>query len=199
MAYEKAQATVASAPSVLAALSVLRTLCDYDPHTGTSAKLDRATDVIRYLCIERGEKAVVFSYLLRPLDILETRLENEHGLSCVGIFQGKLTSNERTVMLAKFRNMKAGVLLASTRAAGEGVTLTDANNVLLINRWWNPSSNSQAIDRVHRIGQTRPVAVYVFEAVGTIEERLAEILSGKEELFDDVVGRLASPAELNAL
>lgn len=198
-AYRDAQAAVASATSVLAAFSVLRTLCDYDPNTDVSAKLDRTVELVERLCIKKKEKAVVFSYLLKPLQILQSRLVDKPGLSHVGIYQGSLTSKERTIMLTRFENMKSGVLLASMRAAGEGLTLTGANNVLLINRWWNPSSNAQAIDRVHRIGQTRPVAVYLFEAIGTIEERLAEILSGKEELFDDVVGRLAKPADLNAL
>ena len=189
-AYRRALEASASSKDVLASVTKLRKLCDYEPMSGTSAKVDRAMTILRDICCGRAQKAVVFSYLLKPLELLQSRI-CPSDVPVVGVYQGSLTERERTAMLDRYRKLKKGVLLASMRAAGEGLTLTDANNVVLINRWWNPSSNAQAIDRVHRIGQRLPVTVYYFEAVGTIEERLSEILADKEELFDEVITRLA--------
>ena len=190
-AYREAWEASASAEDVLAAFRRLQTLCDYDPTTGASAKLDRAMEIIATICGRDDQKAVVFSYLLRPLELLKDRLRRSTEVPFVGVYQGKLTAGQRTVMLERYRELHAGVLLASMRTAGEGLTLTDANHVLLINRWWNPSANAQAVDRVHRIGQQLPVTVYFFEAIGTVDERLSEMLKDKEELFDEVVARLA--------
>lgn len=190
-AYQRAQKVGASAEDMLAAFRKLQTLSDYDPSTGASAKLDRAIEILTTICSDIGQKAVVFSYLIRPLELLKDRLLTTTDVSFAGVYQGNLTTSERTMMLKRFRELRSGVLLASLRAAGEGLTLTEANHVLLINRWWNPSANAQAIDRVHRIGQQLPVTVYYFEAVGTVDEHLTEVLEGKEELFEEVVARLA--------
>ncbi len=80
--------------------------------------------------------------------------------------------------------------VASSRIASEGLTLTEANNVIFLNRWWNPSSNSQARDRVVRIGQERPVTIYNLYCSGTIEERVSEILNEKEGLYSQVLDGL---------
>lgn len=189
-AYQQSVEESASEKDVLAALRRLQTLCDYDPETGVSAKLDRVQEILTTICGHRGEKAIVFSYLLHPLELLKQRLATTD-VPSAGVYQGSLTTRERTDMLDRYRRLQPGVLLASMRAAGEGLTLTEANHVLLINRWWNPSANEQAIDRVHRIGQRLPVTVYYFEAVGTVDERLSDLLRSKERLFDEVVARLA--------
>ena len=83
------------------------------------------------------------------------------------------------------------MLLASTRAVGEGLTLTEANHVIFFNEWWNPSANRQARDRVVRIGQKAVVQVYRLRTRGTVEELLDRILSRKEQLFELVVDELA--------
>ena len=198
LSYRRAQHAMGSASNVLAAFTTLRTLCDFEPETGVSAKIDRTVELVTEICLQRDEKAVVFSYLLRPLALLADRLDVTD-VPYVGVYRGKLTASERNEMLEQYRDLNKGVLLASMRTAGEGLTLTDANNVVLINRWWNPSANAQAVDRVHRIGQMKAVTVYVLEAVNTIDERLSEILRGKEDLFDDVVARLARSGDIDAL
>lgn len=198
LCYRKAQQAMGSASNVLAAFTTLRTLCDFEPETGVSAKIDRTIELVTEISLDRGEKAVVFSYLLEPLTILAGRLSRTD-VPYVGVYKGKLTGSQRSEMLEEYRDLDKGVLLASTRTAGEGLTLTDANNVILINRWWNPSANAQAVDRVHRIGQMKSVTVYFLEAVDTIDERLSEILAGKEELFDDVIAQLARSGEIEEL
>ncbi len=107
-----------------------------------------------------------------------------------GIYDGSLEASERQALLDEFSALENGALLASMRAAGEGLTLVEANHVVLINRWWNPSANQQAIDRVHRIGQRKPVTVHWLEAVNTLDERLTKMLGNKEERFEEVIGRL---------
>ena len=81
------------------------------------------------------------------------------------------------------------------RVASEGLTLVEANHVLFVNRWWNPSLNQQATDRVVRIGQVRTVFVYSFTVEETLEEELDRILESKEQLFDDLIGHLGRSSQ----
>ena len=88
-------------------------------------------------------------------------------------------------------------LLCSSRVGGEGLTLTEANHVIFLNEWWNPSSNAQARDRVVRLGQNRIVQVHRFRCQGTIEETLDQILNRKSEAFANLIDALAIGAHLN--
>ncbi len=175
----------------------LRTICDYDPDTGASAKIDRIVKILDAIAIAE-EKAVVFSYLARPLDLLETQLRKRHIKSVM--LSGQRTLEQRAEALDRFRNNpETGAILCSNRVAGEGLTLTEANHVILINEWWNPSSNQQAQNRVVRIGQRRGVRVYGFRMKDTVEERLDVILKRKQEDrkqedIEELIGRLAIPA-----
>jgi SNF2 family DNA or RNA helicase len=177
---------VGSTDNFLALLTGLREICDADPKTGASAKLDRIVDIVD--TIERmSEKAVVFSYTLRPLAILQKRIR---ALSSVPVWLlvGDMDSSARKEAIAQFRgNHGAAVLLASTRVASEGITLTEANNVIFVNEWWNPSSNLQARDRVLRIGQKKIVSSYSFVCRSTVEELLDKALRDKSELFANLV------------
>ena len=104
---------------------------------------------------------------------------------------GAMTQEERQDCIKVFANSdRSSILLASLRAAGESLTLTVANHVILFNQWWNPSSNNQAIDRVRRIGQTGKVTVYRFTCRNTVEDSLAKLLAEKGQLFDQVIGKL---------
>ena len=86
-----------------------------------------------------------------------------------------LTTREKNI--EHFKNdPNIKILLASSRVAAEGLNLTVANNVIFLNRWWNPSSNNQARDRVNRMGQEKIVNIYNIYCVNTIEDRLNEIL-----------------------
>ena len=75
-------------------------------------------------------------------------------------------------------------MLCSGKIAGEGLNLTEANNVIFLNEWWNPSSNNQARDRVHRIGQDKSVSIFNLRTKNTVEESLAMILSEKKKISD---------------
>jgi len=104
------------------------------------------------------------------------------GLSHVRI-DGGMTPKARGESLRIFRtDPTVKVLLASTRAGGVGLTLTAASRVFLMDPWWNPAAEEQAIDRVHRIGQTRPVVVTRFVIKGSIEESILKLQDGKRVL-----------------
>lgn len=176
----------------LQVINDLRTICDYDVDSLASAKADRIMEILAEVK-NAGEKAVVFSYLLEPLRILKSRLCEAQGFEG-GILEGSLNMLEREQLLADFRkNDRTYALLASSRLAGEGLTLTEANHVVFFNEWWNPSANKQARDRVVRIGQRRGVYVYKFVCRGTIEETLQEILRRKSETFSSVIEKLSDP------
>ena len=91
---------------------------------------------------------------------------------------------------------KPAVMLASLKAAGLGVTLTAADYVFLMDPWWNPAIEEQAIDRAHRIGRSKPIFIYRFIAQGTIEERVRELQQEKKETFEQIIGDLEKPTHL---
>jgi len=175
----------------LALLTRLQGLCDIDPETGQSCKVDRIIHLLGRI-LERGEKAVIFSYRLEPLRVLRKRIVDSWGAERVVWLTGEMDNEDRDRAVSYFRgDGQALALLASTRVGGEGLTLVEANHVFLFNQWWNPSANDQARDRVVRTGQRRGVRVYRFCCRATIEESLEEILKSKRALFADAVDRLA--------
>ena len=190
-AYRDIHATSQSEANALTVFTRLREICDYDPITRKSVKIDRIVRILEAIR-DNGEKAVVFSYLLEPLRLLEARLSTAR-LPCE-LLVGSMNAREREKAIARFKKRPVLALLASMRIASEGLTLVEANHVILVNRWWNPSLNQQAIDRVVRIGQTRRVWVHSFTVEGTVEDDLDRMLEAKEELFDEMIGRLSKNA-----
>ena len=85
------------------------------------------------------------------------------------------------------RDQTRRVIIFSLRAGGTGLNLTAASRVIHFDRWWNPAVEIQAEDRVHRIGQTRPVQVFAYLCADTVEERIAKILEEKRALFADLI------------
>ncbi len=93
----------------------------------------------------------------------------------------------RASVIERFRSGDAPVFLISLKAGGFGLNLTEADYVFLLDPWWNPASEAQAVDRTHRIGQTRPVNVYRMIASGTIEEKVMALRDTKAALFEAVM------------
>ena len=175
----------------LSLFNQLLMLCDVEPKTGSSAKLDRVMELITDIT-DMEEKVVIFSYKLKPIELLQDRLRQANIAMSFSMLTGQMTLQEREHSLSEFKlNPKCGILLASTRVASEGLTLTVANHVIFINQWWNPSSNSQAKDRVIRIGQSKTVTVKSFICRNTIEDRLQQILQKKSLTFDELVDALS--------
>jgi SNF2 family DNA or RNA helicase len=172
----------------LAQFSKLREICDYDETTGESSKIDRIIELVNDISIA-NEKVVIFSYTLTPLKLLANKLKSLN--INYQILLGELSVEERQIAIDEFKNKPDVVaLLASTKIASEGLTLTEANNVIFVNKWWNPSSNLQARDRVVRIGQRKVVQVTSFKVKRTLEESLERILIDKQKTFDQVISAL---------
>lgn len=184
-----------SASSVLKVINELRTICDYDATSQSSSKADRIIEILQDIRAQ-GEKAVVFSYLLGPLDMLGTRLATIWGERGYLDLRGDMTPEQRDRSLDEFSgNASVSALLCSSRVGGEGLTLTAANHVLFFNEWWNPSANAQARDRVVRIGQKRVVQIYKFMCKGTVEEVLDEVLQSKTRTMAKLIDKLADAAD----
>lgn len=177
----------------LATINELRTICDYDERTDQSSKVERIMEILQDVCAAE-EKAVVFSYLLKPLDVLYERLRRTFGTGGIVELRGSMTAPERDEAIHRFKtDPRVHAILCSSRVASEGLNLTEANHVIFFNEWWNPSANAQARDRVVRMGQRLGVHVYKFKCKGTIEEVLEDILESKSRTVAQLIDKLAEP------
>src|SRR5207302_3618440 len=112
-------------------------------------------------------------------------------------FHGQVPYSERQGILERFQSdPKLHVMLMSYGTGSVGLNLQCANYVFLFDRWWNPAVEDQAINRVHRIGQKDPAFVYRFTTQGTIEERIAEVLEKKRQLFYELIDQNEAPSSL---
>ena len=177
-----------SETSTLVKFGKLRHICDLDPVTGTSTKLDRIQELLEEIS-NLGEKAVVFSYWRKPLTALSEILEKKSPGS-TQLLTSEMDLVQRDLAIHNFKNRNV-TLLASAKIASEGLTLVEANHAIFINRWWNPSSNEQARDRIRRLGQQRTTYMYSFTTIDTIEENLDEILNRKEITNEDLVNAMS--------
>ncbi len=167
----------------------LKQICNFDPVTGASAKLDRLEADLEE-CAASGRKAIVFSQWVKTIEQLSGRLGRFNPLE----YHGKIPSKQRDPILEKFRtDPDSHVLLMSYGAGSVGLNLQFAGYVFLFDRWWNPAVEDQAINRAHRIGSTGPVTVTRFLATGTIEERINTVLEEKRELFHAIFDAGAEP------
>lgn len=170
----------------------LKQICNFDPATGESAKLERLVADLEEI-VASGRKAIVFSQWIQPLE----RLARELAAFGVVEFHGKIPSSERPGILERFQNDPTiHVILMSYGTGSVGLNLQFANYVFLFDRWWNPAVEDQAINRAHRIGQREPVIVTRFVTQGTIENRIAEVLDTKRQLFDEVLAQNGVPPRL---
>ena len=168
---------------VFALITKLKQLCNYDDSSGESCKLNFLEDELDALS-DSGEKALVFSqYPKKTLQVIEPRLRQYKPLT----YDGSMSGNKRDEVVRRFEEDEVnGVLLMSLKAGGVGLTLTRANHVFLYDHWWNPAVMDQAVGRVRRIGQKRPVFSHSLYAVGTIEERIHNLLKKKSALFQEM-------------
>jgi len=129
-----------------------------------------------------GHKVLIFSQFKTTLDILETYAAELRGWKCCRI-DGSVGQEERYEQITSFNKDKTfNLFLLSTRAGGQGINLTAADTVILFDSDWNPQQDLQAMDRAHRIGQTKPVIVYRLATRGTVEETLLFKADAKRKL-----------------
>lgn len=170
----------------------LKQICNFDPLTGESAKLEQLLTDMEEVA-ESGRKAIIFSQWVEPLLILAKALERFGPLQ----YHGRIPQNDRTPILDRFRDDPSTHVLLMTYGTGSvGLNLQFANYVFLFDRWWNPAVEDQAINRAHRIGQRHPVTVTRFLTENTIETRIASILEAKRKLFNDLLSQADKPAAM---
>lgn len=185
---------------ILAALTQLRQLALspilVDPLAPAhSAKLETLVEMVVEMAAE-GHRALVFSQFTRFLRLAEAEL-HKAGVQTVYL-DGR--TRDRPTRIAEFRQGSAPAFLISLKAGGFGLTLTEADYVFVLDPWWNPAAETQAIDRTHRIGQDKNVMVYRLVSADTIEEKVVALQETKRDLFARVVGEGAaeSAAPLSA-
>lgn len=144
-----------------------------------SAKRARLLEMVPEL-ISEGRRVIIFSQFTAMLDRISA------DLTAAGFDHEQLrgTTRDRARPVKRFQNGEVALILVSLKAGGAGINLTAADTVILYDPWWNPAVEAQAIDRAHRIGQTRPVFVHRLIASGTIEEKILTLQERKQELAD---------------
>ena len=181
---DKNRFTIFQSLTLLRRLALDAALIDPDAYEGvTSAKREYLVERLPEL-LAGGHRVLVFSQFTGYLKSIARAL-SEKGID--HLYLDGSTRNRAEVIEA-FRAGAAPVFLISLKAGGFGLNLTEADHVFIMDPWWNPAAEQQAVDRIHRIGQDKEVHVYRLVAEGTIEEKVMQLKASKAALFDAVVG-----------
>lgn len=154
----------------------------------TSTKIDALREEIRFMIERDGSaKGIVFSQFTSFLDLIMYSLKKS-GITCV-LLEGSMTITARDNAIKRFHeDSDCRVFLISLKAGGVALNLTVASHVFLMDPWWNPAQERQAMDRIHRIGQYKPIRIVKFVIENTIEERILKLQEKKELVFEGTVG-----------
>jgi SNF2-related domain/Helicase conserved C-terminal domain/Bacterial SNF2 helicase associated len=178
--------------AILQGLMKLRQICDSPAILkgeevqlqNHSVKLDELTREIKENI--SNHKALVFSQFLGMLGLIREKLDEE-GIQ-YEYFDGSYTSKQRQDAIKNFQeNEECRIFLISLKAGGTGLNLTAADYVYLMDPWWNPAVEQQAIDRTHRIGQTKNIFAYRYICKDTVEEKIVELKQKKNSLVRDII------------
>lgn len=175
--------TVFRSLTLLRMLSLHAGLIDDERYSAVpSAKLDALFEQLEEVIAE-GHRTLVFSQFTSFLQLAAARLD------AAGVRYAYLdgSTTKRAEVIDRFRDGVAPVFLISLKAGGFGLNLTEADYVFLLDPWWNPASEAQAVDRAHRIGQSKSVMVYRMVAAGTIEEKVMALKAKKAALVSSVL------------
>jgi SNF2 family DNA or RNA helicase len=170
----------------------LKQICNFDPATGTSSKLERLEADLEEV-VASGQKAIVFSQWVGVLEKIRDRLHRFGVLE----YHGKIPHKKREGVISQFKeDPSKHVILMSYGAGSVGLNLQFCRYVFLFDRWWNPAVEDQAINRAHRIGAAGSVTVNRMLTLGTIEERINQVLEEKRALFDAILSQTDTPRNL---
>ena len=183
---------------ILTGLMRLRQICDtpalfMEDYKGDSGKLDSLRDLLSQIA-EGNHRVLIFSQFRGMLDRIEEELP-QLGLTSFKV-TGSTPSQDRQEMTKAFNQGECDVFLISLKAGGVGLNLTGADTVILVDLWWNPAVESQAIGRAHRMGQEQAVEVYRLVTRGTIEEKIQELQEQKRNLVSEVLDGTESRGSL---
>ena len=182
---------------ILSTLMKLKQICNHpaqflqdgsDFTTTRSHKLSRLSDMVAE-AIADGDSLLIFTQFREIGDALEKHLHQHYHYNTYYL-HGGTTRKKRDRMMAEFQSADTGpsVFVLSLKAGGVGITLTKANHVFHFDRWWNPAVEDQATDRAFRIGQKKNVFVHKFVSIGTLEERIDQMIEDKKKLATSIVG-----------
>ncbi len=182
---------------ILAALTKLKQVCNHPAQflgdqsalPGRSGKLSRLTEMVEELLSE-GDRALIFSQFANMGERLQRHLAATFDGEVL-FLHGGVPAAKRDKMVERFQKGGKGspqLFVLSLKAGGTGLNLTAANHVFHFDRWWNPAVENQATDRAFRIGQTRNVQIHKFVCVGTLEERIDEMIERKKAVAEHVIG-----------
>lgn len=182
---------------ILSTLMKLKQICNHPAQflqdnsefsTERSHKLSRLVEMVDE-AISEGESLLIFSQFTEVCEQVEKYIK--HNLHCNTYYlHGGTSRQRREKMITEFQELdtEASVFILSLKAGGVGITLTKANHVFHFDRWWNPAVENQATDRAFRIGQQKNVFVHKFVAIGTLEEKIDQMIEDKKKLSAAVVG-----------
>ena len=182
---------------VLATMTKLKQVCNHPAHflrdgsrlPGRSGKLERLDEILEEV-LAAGEKALLFTQYAEFGNLLRAHLTGRFGREVL-FLHGGVSKAGRDEMVARFQSddrWSPPIFVLSLKAGGTGLTLTAANHVVHVDRWWNPAVEDQATDRAYRIGQRRAVQVRKLVCAGTMEEKVATMITEKRELAAKIVG-----------
>ncbi|MFD1887029.1 DEAD/DEAH box helicase [Paenibacillus wenxiniae] len=195
--------------AILSALTQLKLLCDHpdlvhmpqtleegqepeeismenDALINRSAKLERLLEMVRELR-EEGEKCLIFTQYIGMGQMMQ-RILSEELNEPVLYLNGSTSKTARDRMIEQFQAPgEPNIFILSLKAGGVGLNLTAASHVFHVDRWWNPAVENQATDRAYRMGQQRNVQVHKFISLGTLEERIDEMLESKQQLSNNII------------
>jgi SNF2 family DNA or RNA helicase len=180
---------------VLATLSKLKQVCNHPAQflgdnsalPGRSGKLARLTEMLEEV-LEVDDRVLVFSQFWEMGAIIQRHLQETFGREVL-FLHGGVSKKARDVMVERFQQEDGPrIFVLSLKAGGTGLNLTRANHVFHFDRWWNPAVENQATDRAFRIGQRKNVQVHKFLCVGTLEEKIDEMIERKQAVAGNIVG-----------
>lgn len=187
---------------ILATLTKLKQVCDHPSlllgdrkggpaswETERSNKVARLLEMVEEIAAKQ-ERCLIFTQFIDMGRMLRDVLEKQFGMP-VPFLHGGIPKDERDAMIADYQDerQRRCAFVLSLKAGGTGLNLTAANHVFHFDRWWNPAVENQATDRAFRIGQQREVQVHKFVTLGTLEEKIDDMISRKQAMNEQVVTR----------
>lgn len=181
---------------VLATITKLKMICDHpslylkdgQPLAGRSGKLAMLEELLETILETDGDKVLIFSQYAKMGALLQRHLQEKFDTETL-FLHGGLSKQARGKIIDRFQRQDGPrIFVLSLKAGGFGLNLTEANQVIHYDQWWNPAVEAQATDRAYRIGQLRNVQVRRLISKGTLEEKIAELLGRKKDLAAEIVG-----------
>jgi SNF2 family DNA or RNA helicase len=180
---------------ILAMLTKLKQLCNHpalylkEPLStrleSRSNKMEELLSIVQLVC-EKNEQCLIFTQYVEMGKMIQAYLDQMLGQKALYL-HGGTSKGKRDQLIQRFQGGEASIFILSLKAGGTGLNLTAANHVIHFDRWWNPAVENQATDRAHRIGQKRYVQVHKLITLGTLEERIDEMLERKLALSEHII------------